>query len=196
MDATGARVSGEETVLSVFLEAACPAFAGVRAGWSPGRLPIGVDGGVTRFLPWMEHAVTGSSVDPRRWHRVVSLPVGELGGQLTGVELLRLPGLVDGTAVVRLQLVIAPDSPVMISAPAFPGVEPLRIERVLDLSAWLGAHELRTRWGTSGVQRPLTDPPAVAELFCTTLDDPALLPEPSSGSSLRHGTTGRTECTR
>ena len=81
MDATGARVSGEETVLSVFLEAACPAFAGVRAGWSPGRLPIGVDGGVTRFLPWMEHAVTGSSVDPRRWHRVVSLPVGELGGK-------------------------------------------------------------------------------------------------------------------
>jgi hypothetical protein len=171
--------SDEETVLSVFFEAACPAFAGAGAGWSPGRLPIGVDGRVPRFLPWMEHAVTGSSVDPWRWHRIVSLPVGELGAQLTGVELLRLPGLADGTAVLRLQFVIASESPVMISAPAFANVEPLRIEKLLDLSAWLGANELRTGWGTSAVQRPLTDPPAVAELFCTTLDDPALLPEPS-----------------
>jgi hypothetical protein len=127
----------------------------------------------------MEHAVTGSGADPRRWHRVVSLPVSELGGQLTGVELLRLPGLVDGTAVIRLELVIARDSPVMKFAPAFPIVEPWKIEKLLDLSAWLGPHELRTGWGTSAVQRALTDPPAVAELFCSTLDNPALLPEPS-----------------
>jgi hypothetical protein len=130
-------------------------------------------------VPWMEHAVTESAGMPRRWHYAAARPVQEFGATLTGLELLLLPGLSDGTSVLRAELVLAPDSPVMSFAPGYHNLAPVEIDTALGLGTVWGGHHLRTGWGTSPVQRPLSRPPAVAELFCTTIDDPSLLPEPS-----------------
>jgi hypothetical protein len=177
---SGASQEGRATILSLFLEVTAPTVDYVSHGWSRGRLSIeGTEDG-RRFVPWVAHAVTGSADDPRRWHRLLSQSLDDVGGELIGAEILRLPGFDDGTSVLHLRIAVARGSHLMRGAPQFAGVKPLDIASALDLHTWLGGEfALPSGWGTSPVQRPLSEPSAVGELLCTTLDDPALLPEPS-----------------
>jgi hypothetical protein len=167
------RDLNDRTVVVFFLEARLGFDVCRSNAWMPGPLPIGGYEGTDQLCLAVRRSVVGLPHERRRNHLDLDgepRPLGE--GWLLGVDTLALAGLSDGSCVLLLHVVLEADS------------APFRLGRPLDLSSLNlpsllgGPVALSDQWRGSPVQRPLTNPTAVAELVCAP-DRPDMLPEPA-----------------